>query len=615
MVKGKAAPAAATKQKSLTEDDLLKLEKMELSDDEDDFQYTNVDVLDDDDDDDEEDFQTVLRNLNKEKDPTAATASSGGMSPTTEKAPSPTFKGLGGTSLIPPRGISTQVRPSVVDDFIRNFLIKICMPRTLDTFNTEWYELMAKGKLKDEDIGVVPDIYLRNQALDDQVKALRKQLDETKKITEKAKGTWDKFRHQRDVHKMHHQRVVQEKNSLMDKIKKLRKNIAAYEPLLSELRTKYEVAMKEKMLMRLERDRFIAKTEALEAQVRALEQKDSKSSQAKSTASPTKSTIGKKTKKGDTKLPTENAPNPNADKYFDPVQIKRVELVKVFQGHLNSIAAVAFHPKNPVLATVSDDETWKLWSIPACELIMSGEGHRDWIAGIEFHPRGTHIATSSGDNTVKIWDFVTASCALTLQDHAHPVWESAFHHDGDFLASASMDHTCKLWDLNTGKCRKTFRGHVDSVNSVCFQPYTVNICTGSGDKTISIWDIRSGLCVQTFYGHQNTCNSVAFSLAGDSIASCDADGFIKLWDVRMVAERATIDGGQQPLNSVAFDKSGQVVIAASDDGMIKMCNAKTFEYISDLKGHEGPIQSVKFDPVGRYIASASSDCTFRLWSS
>ncbi|OQS01548.1 flagellar protein [Achlya hypogyna] len=594
--KSNNAPPPMVKRKSLTDDDLLKLEKMELSDDEDDFQYTNVDVLDDDDEDDEEDFQTVLRNLNKAPEADIVV----------EKAPSPIVKG---GAVPPPKvvGVSTQVRPSVVDDFIRNFLIKICMPRTLDTFNTEWYELMAKGKLKEEDIGVVPDIYLRNQALDDQVKALRKQLDETKKITEKAKGT-------------HHFLLIatvltaarHEKGILMDKIKKLRKNIAAYEPLLAELRSKYEVAMKEKMLMRLERDRCMAKADALETQVRALEQKDSKSSNSKTSPAKSALTSGKK-KKVDTKLPTENAVNPNADKRFDPIQIKRVEQVKTFQGHLNSIAAVAFHPKNPVIATVSDDETWKLWSMPNCELIMSGEGHRDWIAGVEFHPRGTHIATSSGDNTVKIWDFVSASCTLTLQDHAHPVWESAFHHEGDFLASCSMDHTCKLWDLATGKCRKTFRGHVDSVNSVCFQPYTVNICTGSGDKTISIWDIRSGLCVQTFYGHQNTCNSVAFSITGDTIASCDADGFIKLWDVRMVAERATIDGGQQPLNSVAFDKSGAVVAAASDDGTIKMCNATTFEFISELRGHHGPIQSVKFDPVGRYIASTSSDCTFRLW--
>lgn len=68
--------------------------------------------------------------------------------------------------------ISTfQVRPSVVDDFIRNFLIKVGLTRTLDSFNTEWYELQAKGRLGEEYTTKVPDIYLRNEELDEQVRA------------------------------------------------------------------------------------------------------------------------------------------------------------------------------------------------------------------------------------------------------------------------------------------------------------------------------------------------------------------------------------------------------------------------------------------------------------
>lgn len=61
-----------------------------------------------------------------------------------------------------------QVRPSIVDDFIRNFLIKVGMTRTLDSFNTEWYELQAKGRLGEEYTTKVPDIYLRNEELDEQ---------------------------------------------------------------------------------------------------------------------------------------------------------------------------------------------------------------------------------------------------------------------------------------------------------------------------------------------------------------------------------------------------------------------------------------------------------------
>ena len=91
-----------------------------------------------------------------------------------------------------------------------------------------------------------------------------------------------------------------------------------------------------------------------------------------------------KSKRGrESKLPPTDATNPLADLVFDPVNVEQYVLQKTFRGHLNAVAGVVFHPRKPVFATVSDDETWKLWSAPNCDLIMSGEGHTDWLAGKE----------------------------------------------------------------------------------------------------------------------------------------------------------------------------------------------------------------------------------------
>lgn len=570
------------------------LDQFNLSDEEgEEFQYKAVDELSDSgSDEDENDFQSMLASIAKV---TAVSVDQVAKPDAMDDRP------------------ETQVKPSVMDDFIRNFFIRSGMKRSLDAFNTEWYQMMASGKLRQEDIGVVSDIYVRNQELDEQVKSFRVQMEKMEQITAKAKGTWDKFRKERDFHRMHHKRVVQEKNKLMVDIKRLQKHFSAYEPMLKELRAKYEVAMKEKMMMRLERDRNVAKVKSLELQLTAaLENGGPKEKQPKNNN--TKTPTRRKSKKK-LSLPTENGINPFANVDLPPVMIEKVSEIKEFRGHANSIAAVAFHPTKPILATVSDDETWKLWSIPNCELIMTGEGHQGWIAGVDFHPHGTHLITASGDNTIKIWDFVTASCSATLSDHAHPVWETAYHHEGDFLVSCSMDHTAKLWDVATARCRHTFRGHVDSVNSVCFQPFMNSFCTASGDKTISLWDIRSGLCVQTFYGHMNACNSVSFNLKGDTLVSCDADGIVKLWDIRMVAEIATMEAGEHPLNKISFDRSGQVVAAASDDGTIKLLDAAgDYGLKSELKGHQDAVQTICFDPSGNYLSSAGSDCTFRLYS-
>jgi hypothetical protein len=102
----------------------------------------------------------------------------------------------------------------------------------------------------------------------DQLKNMQVSIDQMKQISDKAKSTWDKFRKERDFHKMHHKRVVQvptlcshcllppsaerplahshrqEKNKLVVDLKRLKNHYANYEPMLKMMRGKYETAMK-----------------------------------------------------------------------------------------------------------------------------------------------------------------------------------------------------------------------------------------------------------------------------------------------------------------------------------------------------------------------------------
>jgi len=81
------------------------------------------------------------------------------------------------------------------------------------------------------------------------------------------------------------------------------------------------------------------------------------------------------------------------------------------------VTGLSYNEEKQVLATCSDDSTWKLWSVPNGDLIMSGEGHEDWTSGVSFHPDHQHIATSSGDGTVKVWDILKTQCAVTFNEH------------------------------------------------------------------------------------------------------------------------------------------------------------------------------------------------------
>lgn len=501
----------------------------------------------------------------------------------------------------------TQVRPSVVDDFIRNFLIKAGMKRTLDSFNVEWYELQSKGKLPSELSVAVPDIYLRNEELDQTARQLREEVERMREVANRAQATWDKFRKERDFHRMHHKRVVQEKNKLVDDIRRLRNHMRAYEPALEELKRKHDVALSERMLMKLAKERLSSKVKVLEVQVANLSQP------AKEEVSPETKKKTRPRKMVAVYPPDDPGANPFNSVEFDAPNFGMYSSKKTFKGHVNSVSAVAFHPKKSVFATASDDATWRLWTTD-CELVMSGEGHESWLSGLHFHPNGTHLATSSGDNTVKLWDFTTAKCSHTITDHTQAVWGCEFHRGGDFLASCSMDHTARIWDMIAGKNCMTLRGHVDSVNAVCWQPYTANVVTASGDKTLSVWDGRTSQCVQTLYGHGNSVNHVAMSKRGDVIVSTDADGVLKVWDIRMVAELGTIDGGQYPINKIALDRGGHRAVCACDDGLVKVFDIHSFSKVAELGGHDGAVQCIALNATDDCFVTGASDCTYKIWS-
>ena len=239
-------------------------------------------------------------------------------------------------------------------------------------------------------------------------------------------------------------------------------------------------------------------------------QKSGPATQMQQAASTAAATFARKTNQP-TAIPQRERYNPAVQEEYEGVG-SHLSLTKTFKGHLCGVTSLSYNPKKDIIATGSDDTTWKLWSIPNGDLIMSGEGHIDWVGGVEFHPKGNLLATASGDGTVKIWDFVKACCAQTFAEHGQPVWKVAYHDTGDFLLSCSMDHTVKLWDMNMAKSRFTFRGHVDSVNSIQFLPYSQIFASGSGDKTVAMWDIRTSQCVQTFYGHNNAVNSSKFNI-------------------------------------------------------------------------------------------------------
>ncbi|NJR57199.1 MAG: WD40 repeat domain-containing protein, partial [Acaryochloris sp. CRU_2_0] len=101
--------------------------------------------------------------------------------------------------------------------------------------------------------------------------------------------------------------------------------------------------------------------------------------------------------------------------------------LKILQGHEGWIWSVAFSPKREdyLLASGSADRTIKLWDVRQIEnayclkalpeLESESEPHTNWVRTIAFSPDGQILASGSDDQKIKLWSVVTGKCFKILE--------------------------------------------------------------------------------------------------------------------------------------------------------------------------------------------------------
>ncbi|XP_056698204.1 uncharacterized protein [Spinacia oleracea] len=124
---------------------------------------------------------------------------------------------------------------------------------------------------------------------------------------------------------------------------------------------------------------------------------------------------------------------------------------------------VAFSPVSDNVATASADRTAKLWNTDGT-LLRTFEGHLDRLARISFHPSGKYLGTTSFDKTWRLWDIESGAELLLQEGHSRSVYAISFHPDGSLLASCGLDSLTRVWDLRTGRSILALEGHIKPVN-------------------------------------------------------------------------------------------------------------------------------------------------------
>ena len=166
-----------------------------------------------------------------------------------------------------------------------------------------------------------------------------------------------------------------------------------------------------------------------------------------------------------------------------------------FEGHTDSIEAVAFSPDGNYIISGSSDKTMKVWDIGSGRLIRTLEGLNDSIANIDFSPDGQFIVSSSRDGNIKVWNFLNGRVVNEFKEDAYQ-GNMSFSPDGNYIYNHEVFlNFLSVWNIKTGRKAELFQKR-NNIKSIAFSPDGNQIITGDEDGVVryldsATWDERA----------------------------------------------------------------------------------------------------------------------------
>lgn len=285
-------------------------------------------------------------------------------------------------------------------------------------------------------------------------------------------------------------------------------------------------------------------------------------------------------------------------------------LIRRLSGHNAAVNAINFSPTGKSVASVSKDQTLKIWDMKSSKELFT-LGHTSHINAIAYSSDGNLIASAGTDKLIKIWRANEGKLLYTLNEHKGNIYDIKFSPDSKQLISSGENNNLFIWDVKKQKKLKNIRLE-ETVLSLDFSPDGRYLALGYWNGNIQLWDAQSFEVLHTLTTHFNQIYSIAFSPDGNYIASAGADKLIHIWDLQTNELLKTLKGHHLAIYDIGFSPDMNFLVSGGRDRTLNIWNIQK-GIIEKSINHKHEITSVDFSPNGKLVASGSKDGILRVF--
>ncbi|MHC1768174.1 MAG: WD40 repeat domain-containing protein [Verrucomicrobiia bacterium] len=292
-----------------------------------------------------------------------------------------------------------------------------------------------------------------------------------------------------------------------------------------------------------------------------------------------------------------------------------------FSGHSGWITALAFSPDGQTLASVSTDQTLRLWDVTGKVEPRRLQGNTDEVWVLAWSRDGQDLVTGAKDGSVRYWDpTAKAPAPYTVLPEDVWFWGPAFLPDSKtFLAVTTNQGEVVRWDAVTAQVveRLSFLG----TNHLGLDLSSDGRWLALGDKVgnVQVWDFKERRLVTNLVSQGTAAFALLFSPHGSMLNGgfrYRSDGRIvpRFWSVADWREISLRDIDLNRFHEPAFSADERTLAIGHTDGTAAWWDLQTGQQQGDrFDCDSADAVNVAFSLDGRWFGTGGYNGRVVLW--